>query len=84
MISERMASQGVKDNVENPPSKFHDAERVLEAAMRCAGIHQIRHGQLVDVTKPLEWPAVQYFPFARLNSNEIVNRIADLMEIFGH
>jgi hypothetical protein len=57
---------------------------MLEAPVRRSGVEQAGHRQLMDVAQALERAAVDDLPFLRINVNEPVDRIADLMLVLGH
>lgn len=68
-----------RDHVENATRHLHHAEGMLESAVGSARIDQIRHRELMNVPQPLERPRVDRTHLVARNSNEVVNRIADLV-----
>jgi hypothetical protein len=52
--------------------------------MRGAGVHQIRHRQLVDMAEPLKWPRIKYPALLGIEVVEYMDGITDLVDVFCH
>jgi len=50
----RVRPPTVSDNVIDPANKLHHAQGVLKPPVGGAWVNQVRHGELMDVAKPLE------------------------------
>ena len=74
----------IRHHVEDTAGEFHDAQRMLEPLVGCRRIKQVGQRQLVDVPQPLERPRIQHRPLVRVQPDEDVNRVADLVEVLAH
>ena len=76
--------RGVGDDVEDPARQFHDAERMFEPLVRRRRIEHVGQRELVDVPQPLERPRVQDRTLVRVQPDEDVDRVADLVQVLAH
>ena len=83
-VDVRAAVPFVREDVEHAAGELHDAEGVLEPAMRRAGIHEIRQRELMDVSEPLKRPRIDRRHFIRRNANEVVNRVSNFVLMLRH
>jgi len=74
----------LRHDIEDPPCEFHHAEGMLEPSMRGTWVDQVRHRQLVDVAESLKRATVEDFSLTRLDPDEVMDWIADFVEVFGH
>src|SRR3954452_17764047 len=55
-VDGRMPVVLVRDDIEHPAGQLHHTERMLEPAVRCAGVDKVGERELVDVPKALKRP----------------------------
>jgi hypothetical protein len=73
---------GRRHNVKDSPGKLHNPQRMLEALMGCAGIHERSQGKLVNVAESLERTRVNNSPLLAVEANKCMDRIAKLVPVF--
>ena len=83
-VDGRVPAVLVRDDVEHPAGQLHDAERVLEPTVRRAWVDEISERELVNVPKALKRPGVDRCDLIGCDSDEVVNRIADLVLMLRH
>ncbi len=83
-VDGRMPVVFVRDDVEYPAGQLHDAERVLEPAVRRAWVDEIGERELVNVPEALKRPGVDRCDLIGCDSDEVVNRIANLALMLRH
>ena len=67
-----------KCRIQRPPRELHRAQRVLEPAVRGAGIHEEACRKLMNRAQPLHRPGVDDTPLKLGVPNELVNGISNL------
>src|SRR5437588_12375711 len=72
------------DDVVDTAGEVHDAERVFEALVGCAGIDEIGEGELVDVAQPLEGGGVDQRLLVVVVVDEDVDRVAAFVDALRH
>lgn len=71
-------------NVIDPGGEIHDTEGMFEPAVGSARIDEVGKGKLMDFAEALERLAVEGLSFVRVEADEGVNGIADLVGLTGH
>ena len=74
----------VDRNIEDTSGKFHDPQRVLEAAMSGSWVDEVGQSQLVNVAKSLEGARIQHVAFVRRKADEHMNGIANFVKFSAH
>ena len=67
------------DYVKNPSRQLHYAQAVLESPVSRARVHEIRHGQLMNVAQPLNWIRIQNIPLMAVQLDEHMDRVSYLV-----
>lgn len=85
-VSERVGNQAGAlfsrdDLFKQLTGDVHHAKRVLEPAMRCAGVHQIRHRKLMDRSQPLHWWRVDDLSFGLRELQKAVDSVAHFQPV---
>src|SRR6266516_5389858 len=57
---------------------------MFKSPVRRSWVNQTGQSKLMDVSKPLKWLRVNHPPFLCVNADERMDRVADLVLMFGH
>jgi hypothetical protein len=67
------------NDIEHSPGQFRYFPGVLELPVGRTGVQQVGKRELMDVTQPLDWAAVEHPAFLYGETTKPVNRVTDFM-----
>ena len=73
----------IRNDVVDAAGQLHRSEGVFEPPVGRAWVHEVGHRQLVDVPEALQRRGVDHPPLVRVDADEVVHRVAELVPALG-